>query len=144
MEKKVTYGPYNQGKASVKGDVSTEDTTPDFAARIAQYAAMEKEHPGNINYKYDEDMIIGDFQLYLDSTYVGEEGEGNHYVAGDDIQCFDAWIAMGDSTPTFRNTAMKYLWRYGKKNGNNKKDLWKAMHYILLCLHVDHYKDMEY
>jgi hypothetical protein len=57
------------------------------------------------------------------------------------IECFDAWIALGDSTPTFRNTAIKYLWRYGKKNGSNKKDLMKALHYIFMCLYVDHYKD---
>ena len=34
---------------------------------------------------------------------------------------------------------MKYLWRYGKKDGNNKKDLMKALHYIVLAMHVDHY-----
>ena len=47
---------------------------------------------------------------------------------------------MGDATPTFRNTAMKYLWRYGQKNGNNKKDLLKALHYIIFALYNDHYR----
>lgn len=86
-------------------------------------------------FKYNEDRIVGDLYEYLKSTY------GEHYAVEDEeIQCFDAWIAMGDATPTFRNTAIKYLWRYGKKNGNNKKDLMKALHYIVLCLHNDHYK----
>ena len=131
MEKKFNNGPF------VKGDCSTENTTTDFAVRIAQHATMDEQYK-NINYNYNEDMIVRDFQLYLDSTY------GEHYVADDDIQCFDAWIAMGDATPTFRNTALKYLWRYGKKNGNNKKDLMKALHYIILCLHNDHYKDQQH
>lgn len=92
----------------------------------------------NISYKYSEDKILSDLKDYLDKTY------SEHYMTQDkDIECFDAWIALGDSTPTFRNTAIKYLWRYGKKNGSNKADLMKALHYIIMCLHVDHYKDKK-
>lgn len=99
---------------------------------VSDVAVDEAKPP----FKYSEQEIIDDFYEYLESTY------GEHYTTDteESIQCFDAWIAMGDATPTFRNTAIKYLWRYGKKNGNNKKDLLKAMHYILLCLHNDHYK----
>ena len=87
-------------------------------------------------YKYAENDIISDFHDYIDKTY--EE----HYKTNEkSIECFDAWIALGNSTDTFRNTALKYLWRYGKKNGNNKADLMKALHYTLMCLYVDHYKD---
>jgi hypothetical protein len=89
-----------------------------------------------IKYKYAEDLILSEFKKHLDKTY------NQHYSTEEtDIECFDAWIALGDSMPTFRNTAMKYLWRYGKKGGNNKKDLMKAIHYIMLCMHVDHYLD---
>jgi Protein of unknwon function (DUF3310) len=92
-----------------------------------------------IDYKYSEDKILADLKSYIDKTY------GQHYKSEDqDIQCLDAWIAMGDATPTFRNTAMKYLWRYGKKNGNNKDDLMKALHYIFFALHNDHYKGTKY
>jgi hypothetical protein len=87
-------------------------------------------------WKYNEDKILDDLKEYLASTY------GEHYkTETTDIECFDAWIALGDSGPTFRNTAIKYLWRYGKKAGSNKKDLLKALHYIILMLHVEHYKD---
>jgi hypothetical protein len=89
-----------------------------------------------LSYKYAEDRIISDFKSYIDKTY------GQHYKTNQQsIECFDAWIALGDSTPTFRNTALKYLWRYGKKNGSNKDDLMKTLHYVLMCLYVDHYKD---
>ena len=30
--------------------------------------------------------------------------------------------------------AIKYLARYGKKNGKNRKDLLKAIHYIVLLM----------
>lgn len=89
----------------------------------------------NEPFKYQEGVILDDFREYLKGTYK------EHYKTNDQaLECFDMWLALGDSTPTFRNTALKYLWRYGKKNGNNKKDLLKAMHYILLCLYNDHYK----
>jgi len=92
-----------------------------------------------IQYKYKEDRIIADFKKYLDATY------SEHYKTPDqdyieNLQCIDAWIALGDATPTFRNTALKYLWRYGKKNGNNKDDLMKVLHYTLFALYNDHYK----
>ena len=88
-----------------------------------------------INYKYAEDRIISDFHDYIDYTY------NQHYQTESNIQCFDAWIALDDATPTFRNTAIKYLWRYGKKNGSNKEDLLKVLHYTIMCLYNDHYKD---
>ncbi len=32
------------------------------------------------------------------------------------------------------DTTIKYLMRYGKKSGKNRKDLLKAAHYIVLAL----------
>lgn len=90
----------------------------------------------DIPYKYCEGDIIADFKDYIDATY------SQHYNTEEQsMQCFDAWIALGESTDTFRNTAIKYLWRYGKKNGNNREDLLKTLHYVIMCLYVDHYKN---
>lgn len=88
--------------------------------------------------KYCEEQIIEDFKNYVLKTYT------EHYKTDEkQIECFDAWIALDDATPTFRNTALKYLWRYGKKNGSNKADLMKAMHYTMMCLYNDHYKGLN-
>ncbi len=87
------------------------------------------------NFKYKEDFILEDIKRYLEGTH------DEHYSTDQNVECFDAWIALGDATPTFRNTALKYLWRYGKKNGNNKADLLKAIHYAVMCLYNDHYKE---
>ena len=57
----------------------------------------------NIEYKYAEDRIIADLKAYIDGTY------NQHYQTENNVQCFDAWIALDDATPTFRNTALKYL-----------------------------------
>lgn len=86
-----------------------------------------------ISYKYAEDTILDQMMEYIDKTY------GEHYKTDENVECFDAWLAMGTADTTSRDTAIKYLWRYGKKNGKNKTDLYKAMHYIMLCLYVDHF-----
>ena len=97
--------------------------------------ATNNDYP---KYKYAEDQIIADFHAYIDKTY------GQHYMTEEqNIECFDVWLALGDSMPTFRNTAIKYLWRYGKKNGSNKDDLMKVLHYTLMMLYNDHYKDKK-
>lgn len=116
---------------------SSQQMYPDLS-ELATFTSLPGAPEQVVNYKYAEDKIVKDFSEYLKATY------SEHYMSQDSkIECFDAWIALGDSMPTFRNTAIKYLWRYGKKGGSNKKDLMKALHYTLMCLYVDHYKKGE-
>lgn len=89
------------------------------------------DYDDSFPWKYEEGEFLEGFEKYLRGTY------GEHYVQKEDgIQCFDAWMAMGDSWPTFRNTAIKYLWRYGQKDGFNKKDVYKAIHYVILMYYA--------
>ena len=81
------------------------------------------------NYKYNEDKYLKQISTYLDGTY------GEHYVAKD-IQVIDIWESLDTLETTSRDTAIKYLCRYGKKAGKNKKDLLKAIHYILLMMYA--------
>ena len=85
-------------------------------------------------YKYNEPEILGEMQAYVDRTY------GEHYKK-EKLECLDAWIARDTASSTCIDTAEKYLWRYGSKKGKNKDDLMKAMHYIMLTIFVDHYKE---
>jgi len=80
------------------------------------------------DYKYNEDKYITDIKKYLDGTY------GEHYIAKD-IQVVDIWESLDSLETTARDTAIKYLCRYGKKAGKNKKDLLKAIHYIILMMY---------
>jgi hypothetical protein len=82
-----------------------------------------------IDYNYRENIYLEDIKKYIDGTY------GEHYVA-DDIQVVDIWQSLGSLESTARDTAIKYLCRYGKKDGKNKKDLLKAIHYIILMLYA--------
>ena len=124
---------YNQIEDAYE-NISTTEVTFTFEDKYIP----TREDTSNFYYKYAEDDIISDFKDYIDATY------SQHYKTEEEsVECFDAWISLGDSTPTFRNTALKYLWRYGKKNGNNKADLMKALHYVMMCLYVDHYKGIK-
>ncbi len=82
-------------------------------------------------YKYSENLTIEEFSTYICSTY------GEHYAGkANQIQAFDIWEACdGDPSASHRNTAIKYLFRYGKKEGYNRKDLLKAMHYLIMLMH---------
>jgi hypothetical protein len=88
-------------------------------------------------FKYHEETLLKEVESYLKSTY------GQHYVNGvDSIQTFDFWRSLGSAETTSRDLAVKYLARYGKKDGKNRKDLLKALHFIffMLYLHDEEFK----
>jgi hypothetical protein len=84
-------------------------------------------------WKYNEDQILHEVEDHIKNTQSAYYSDGT-------FEAFDAWISLGNATSSFRDNAIKYLWRYGKKKGNNKKDLLKAMHYITMMIHTDYYK----
>lgn len=78
--------------------------------------------------RYNEDLFLADALEYIKKTY------GQHYAnpEAQGFQLFDLWDSQGSLLTTARDTAQKYLTRFGKKDGFNKKDLYKAIHYIVL------------
>lgn len=89
-----------------------------------------------IQYKYKEDKTLYEVLEYISSTY------NQHYVGKKNIQTIDVWHTLGSVDSTLRDTAIKYLMRFGKKGGKNRKDLLKAIHYIILLMHFA-YEDEE-
>ena len=90
----------------------------------------------SVSYKYDEDKILEALKRRVDASYEA------HYATGDgDLQCWDAWVQLGSATTSARDVALKYLWRYGQKNGADVEDLFKAMHFIMLAIHDSHYRN---
>ena len=81
-------------------------------------------------FKYKEDEAVKEILDYLAATY------NQHYVnKNNNDQTVDVWDALGSAETTCRDTALKYLMRYGKKAGKNRKDLLKAIHYIILLMY---------
>lgn len=90
-----------------------------------------------LNFKYNEDSILKELSYYIQSTY------SQHYVGKNNIQTVDVWDSMGSADTSTRDAALKYLMRYGKKSGHNKKDLLKALHFIILLWHFTQNKETE-
>lgn len=80
-----------------------------------------------IKYKYHEDVLIQEIKDYIDSTYSG------HY-AGGRVQPGELIMAMGLGQQYFVGNILKYAARYGKKDGYNRKDLMKVIHYAIMTL----------
>ena len=79
--------------------------------------------------KYNEDKIIQEISDYITSTY------GEHYsTTKDGFQVQDMLRQLGIDKDFCQANAIKYLCRYGKKGGKNRKDLLKAIHYIILLM----------
>ena len=81
-------------------------------------------------WKYDEGKILREVESYLSSTYKG------HYVGDESkVQTLDLIDSIGDAEAFCRSNAIKYLSRFGKKDGKNPKDLLKVIHYAFLLYH---------
>ena len=81
-----------------------------------------------IEYKFSEDRILEDMKQYIDKTY------GQHY-AQNRFQASEFIIDNGHGDGFFIGNIMKYAQRYGKKNGHNRDDLMKVVHYAILAIH---------
>ena len=79
--------------------------------------------------RFNENKFLKEVKSYIEGTY------NQHYVGNKQIQTIDVWETLGNIDSTCRDTAIKYLMRYGKKGGYNRKDLLKAVHYIVLLAH---------
>ncbi len=102
--------------------------------------------PDNNNgrWRYDEDVILKDIHEYVSGTYRSHyagkaSGFKGHQNYG--VQSIDLMATKGLASAFCQANIIKYGTRYGDKDGQNKKDLLKVIHYAMLLLHFDnHYK----
>lgn len=83
-----------------------------------------------IDYKYSEPAIFAELKEYVDNTY------RSHYVGEDNIQSIDLIMAAGHGVGFYVGDILKYATRYGKKKGEERKDILKIIHYGMLLLHL--------
>ena len=81
-----------------------------------------------IDYKYNEDNILIELQEYIDTTY------DQHY-SHKNFQATEFVIDSGHGEGFCIGNIMKYAQRYGKKNGKDRKDLLKVIHYGIMALY---------
>ena len=88
--------------------------------------------------KYHEDEIINDIKEYVSSTYNGHYTGTKHEYRN--VQTIDLMASRDLASDFCQANILKYGSRYGSKDGRNKKDLMKVIHYAMLLLHFDeHY-----
>lgn len=81
-----------------------------------------------MKYKFDENQYLIEIKEYIDKTYQ------QHYSGK--YQATDMIIDAGHGTGFNIGNIMKYAKRYGKKDGQSRKDLMKIIHYAIIQLHV--------
>ena len=82
-----------------------------------------------IDYKYNESTLLKELTEYIDSTY------SEHY-SQNKFQTTEMIIDNGDGIGFTRGNIVKYAQRYGRKEGRNRKDIMKVLHYALIMLYV--------
>jgi len=101
----------------------TRSKKMDRDTEIAQlYAALP-------NFKFDEGEYIDEIHEYVTSTYK------EHYSKGK-YQATDVILDSGHGEGFVMGNILKYWKRYGNKEGKNRKDLLKIIHYAIIMLHV--------
>ena len=80
-----------------------------------------------IDYKFNEGELCKELRAYIDKTYEGHYSK-NKFQSTEFIQ--DCGHGIGFSI----GNILKYAQRYGKKEGYNRADLLKILHYAIIAL----------
>ena len=83
-----------------------------------------------IDYKFSEDKTLNELEKYIDSTY------DMHYSKSK-FQATEFIIDAGHGEGFCIGNILKYAQRYGKKNGKNRADLLKVIHYAIIALSIN-------
>jgi hypothetical protein len=79
------------------------------------------------DYKFKEENVLAELKRYIDSTY------GKHY-SQNKIQSTEFIFDAGHGTGFCLGNVIKYAQRWGKKEGQNRADLLKMVHYGIILL----------
>ena len=111
-----------------KLDLNTEESNMTNSVYVPDLPSTPDNKNGR--WKYHEDVILKEIKEYLGGTYK------SHYASpGSKTQTLDLIEGIGDAEPFCRSNAIKYLSRFGKKEGKSKQDILKAIHYCILLYH---------
>ena len=121
-------------------DCDDLDYEIDLSAVDYQYAHhfAPKEKEMAHYFKYHEKEILKDIEEYVSGTYKGHYTGNSHEYRN--VQTLDLMASKDLASGFCQANILKYGSRYGNKDGKNKKDLMKVIHYALLLAHFDgHY-----
>ena len=106
-------------------------TCPDCKCKTPCNVGLE------FNYSFNEDKFIDEIKDYIKSTY------NEHYAQGK-YQATDTILDAGYGEGFLMGNIIKYAKRFGKKDGRNRRDILKIIHYAIIMLHnLDNKKKEE-
>ena len=115
------YSPYNDG----------------WTQEYHQEQLEKLQEPMAHYFKYHEEEILKDIKEYVSQTYQGHyTGKSHEYR---NVQTIDLMASKELAAGFCQANILKYGSRYGNKDGKNKKDLMKVIHYAMLLLHFDNH-----
>ena len=127
-------------------DGSSADYYDDYMADVDEQRAHHFK-TGNVElnyepktahyYKYHEEEILKDIEEYVSLTYQGHYTGKSHEFRN--VQTIDLMASKELAAAFCQANILKYGSRYGNKDGKNKKDLMKVIHYAMLLLHFDNH-----
>ena len=88
-----------------------------------------------IPYKYNENKTLEELKEYIDKTY------DEHY-SRNKFQATEFIIDGGHGEGFCIGNILKYAQRYGKKNGKDRKDLLKVIHYGIIALYINENEEL--
>ena len=89
-----------------------------------------------IEYKYSEDRILKEMTEYIDKTY-------NAHYSHNKFQATEFIMDSGHGEGFCIGNILKYSQRYGKKDGKNRNDLLKVIHYGIIALYINEMENIE-
>ena len=129
-----TY-PYEQSFLSDNDDQVSHHFADSLTLNMED---QETETMTDSRNKYHEDQILTDIKEYVSGTYNGHYTGTKHEYRN--VQTLDLMASRDLASDFCQANILKYGSRYGSKDGRNKKDLLKVIHYAMLLLHFDeHY-----
>jgi hypothetical protein len=131
--RKWIYESPDGGKTVYRRTHGQDPMTRELVPQKDSNTGVRNERPdgdfARVFYKYKEDVMLDEAKNYIATTY------GSHYTSSDGIQTLDLIQGIGDAEAFCRSNAIKYLSRFGKKDGKSKVDILKAIHYCTLLYH---------
>jgi len=131
--------PFNQDFLADNDDQAAHhfQTPEEYHYPPLNTEVQQSENMANY-FKYHEEEILRDIEEYVSATYRGHYTGDTHEYRN--VQTIDLMAARSLASGFCQSNILKYGSRYGSKDGRNKKDLLKVIHYAMLLLHFDdHY-----
>ena len=97
---------------------------------------IKKARKTGVDYKFNEYENLKQLKDYVDSTY-------NQHYSKSKFQATEFIVDSGHGEGFCIGNILKYSQRYGKKEGKNRSDLLKVLHYALIALHVHDQENEE-